>query len=281
MMSLAACIGLAFVAQDPAPDGRPRPVRVRSEVRILVEETPEERYEFDYYEQQQPVEHRSGTPTLGSGIWYHTVCRPKQEEDQPPLFLLQKPTPVLPLTLTAAVSMPQLRVTVSRIPPTTGPGPTTKPALFGGFDGVTSSDLPFLCGPDLDLVVASDLSAWTATRWMPPETALGIYARALFGSMEVFDTPTSLQLYGVGPRLSVPLLRSGPLNLDLTVSAGPAFLRTGIGNALGFDGGVGLRIEQDITSALSFLGAVEANLYFSESVTAFGPVVNLGVNLLW
>ena len=284
MSALAAVVWLAALAQDPAEDRRIRPMRVRSEVRIIIEETPKEEFEHDYYEQQVPVEYRSGTPSLSSGIWYHTVCRPRQEEDRSPIFLPPPPAPVLPLRLSGCIGAPRVTVTASRTQITTG-NPRddpiiTKPALFGG-DGVSSSDAPFLYGPDLDLILASDLSGWTPTRWLPGGTSLHLYARALFGSFEVFDTRTDLQLYGVGPRLSVPLTRWGSLELDLTVSAGPAFLHTGIGDAIGFDGGIGLRAEHFFTSAFSFLAAVEANLYFSENVTAFGPVVNLGFNLTW
>jgi hypothetical protein len=115
----------------------------------------------------------------------------------------------------------------------------------------------------------------------PRETSLHLYARALFGSFEVFDTPTSLQMYGVGPRL-----RSRSRNRFAGVR--PDGLRgprvspyRDIGDAVGFDGGIGLRVEHFFTPAFSFLAAAEANLYFSETVTVFGPLVNLGFNLSW
>ena len=116
---------------------------------------------------------------------------------------------------------------------------------------------------------------------MPEETSLRLYARALFGTFEVFDTPTSLQLYGLGPRLSIPFVKTGSLEGAVVVSAGPAFLHTGIGDAVGFDGGIGLRLEQFFAASASFVAAVEANLYFSRNVAAFGPVINLGLNLSW
>jgi hypothetical protein len=290
MIPMAVIVWLAALAQapaDPPPNRRARPVRVHSDVRIIIEETPREEYEFEYYEQHIPVVYRSGSSTLSSGIWYRTVCRP-QEEHQTPIFLPPPPSPWSPpLSLSATVGLPRVSVTTSRTTLTIGNTRSdpiiTKATIFGGRrpDSVSSSDQPFLVGPDLDLVVASDLSTWSPTRWMPAETSLHLYARALFGSFEVFDTPTSLQLYGVGPRLSIPLVKSALLGLDLTLSAGPAFLRTGIGDAVGFDGGIGLRVEHFFTPAFSFLAAAEANLYFSDTVTAFGPVVNLGFNLSW
>jgi hypothetical protein len=157
--------------------------------------------------------------------------------------------------------------------PRSDPIISTKPAIFGGGGGGsdTNSDAPFLYGPDLDLVLAPDLAG----------ASLRVFARALFGSFEVFDTPTTLQLYGIGPRLTVPLVKTGSLEAALVVSAGPAFLHTGIGDAVGFDGGVGVRLETFFSATASFVAAVEGNLYFSRNVSALGPVVNLGLNLSW
>jgi hypothetical protein len=50
---------------------------------------------------------------------------------------------------------------------------------------------------------------------------------------------------------------------------------------VGFDGGLGLRLEHVLAPTVSFVAAAEANLYFSEHVTSFGPVVHLGFNLAW
>jgi len=286
MSAIAAVVWLTALAQDPEEPHRGRPVRVQNDVRILIEETPTEEFEHDYYEQQFPVEHRAGTRSVSSGVWYRTVCRP-QEEDPRPIFLRPAPSPSLPLSLTAGISLPRLSVTAGRkmiVGGRTRNDPIiTKPAFFGGgaSDTVTSSDLPLLYGPDFDLIVDSDLSAWAPARWLPAQTSLHFYARVLFGSFEVFDTPTSLQLYGIGPRLSIPLSRSNSLEFAVTASAGPAFLHTGIGDAVGFDGGIGVRLEHFFTPAFSFLVSAEANLYFSETVTAFGPMFNLGFNLSW
>lgn len=286
MSALTAVVWMMALAQTGEEPRRSRPVRVRNDVRILIEETPREEFEHDHYEQLFPVEHRSGTATLSSGVWYRTVCRP-QDDDPRPIFVRQEPPPSLPVRLTAGVSLPNVSVTAGR-KTIIGGRPRndpiiTKPALFGGggSDSVTSSDMPLLYGPDFDLVLDSDLTSSGAARWLPAQTSLHLYARVLFGSFEVFDTPTSLQLYGLGPRLSVPLAKPGSLEIALTVSAGPAFLHTGIGDAVGFDGGIGIRAEHFFTPAFSFLAAAEANLFFSETVTAFGPVVNLGFNLTW
>jgi hypothetical protein len=287
MSAIAAVVWLMASAQDSEEPRRARPVRVRNDVRIIIEETPKEEFEHDYYEQQLPLEVRSGTPSVSSGVWYRTICRP-QDDDPRPIFLRQPPpATTLPLSISAGLCLPNFSVTAGRsliVGGRTRNDPIiTKPALFGGngSDAVTSSDQPLLYGPDFDLLLDSDLSTWSPARWMPAQTSLHVYARVLFGSFEVFDTPASLQLYGIGPRLSVPLVRSSSLELALTISAGPAFLHTGIGDAVGFDGGIGVRLEHFFTPAFSFLAAAEANLYFSETVTAFGPLFNLGFNLSW
>jgi hypothetical protein len=283
-------------AQEPSDPPLKRRVRsVRSDVRVVIEETPEGDYDHDYYEQPWPVERETGSANARSRIWYRTVCRP-QEEDRSPLWVQPaSPSLMLPLSISGAVGFPRLSVTTtSSSSSTTINGrtrsdpiitkPSTKPAVFGGGGGAgsaTSSDAPFLYGPDFDLLLVPDVAGWRPTRWMPADTSLRLYVRALFGAFEVFDTPTSLQLYGIGPRLAVPLAKTGSLELAVTVSAGPAFLHTGIGDAVGFDGGIGLRFEEFFTPGFSFVAAVEANLYFSQNVSAFGPVINLGFNLAW
>ena len=290
-MILAGSIVLSILAAVQEPPAPPPRRRVRSQVVVVIEESPTGDYEHDYYEQPWPVELRAGAANAESRVSFRTACRP-QEEDRAPVFVAPSPVPQLPLSLSLAVGMPRLSVTSTSdvVTSTVGGRPRsdppiiTKPALFGGGGGsgsVTSSDAPLLYGPELDLIVASDLTAWNSTRWLPDGTSLRLYGRALFGTLEVFDTPTGLQLYGVGPRLSVPLIRTRSLEGAVTVSAGPAFLHTGIGDAVGFDGGIGLRLEQFFAPTFSLVAAVEANLYFSENVTALGPVVNVGFNLSW
>jgi hypothetical protein len=294
-MMLTAVLAPLLLAAQEGPDRPPKRRAVRSEVRILVEEHPKGEFDHDYYEQLLPVELRSGSAGVQSSIWYRTVCRP-QEEDRSPIWIPARTAPPtsFPLSLSAAAAAPRLRISASpaqiltitgsarkdpgTTPPTIPPGPTsTKPALFGGGgeNDHTSSDAPILYGPEFDLVVSSDV------RWLPEGTSLHLFARALFGSVEMFDTPTELQLYAVGPRLTVPLAKAGSLELGLTVSAGPAFLHSALGDAVGFDGGLGLRLEHVLAPTVSFVAAAEANLYFSGHVTCFGPVVHLGFNLAW
>jgi hypothetical protein len=294
----AVLAALLLVSPVRAQEGAGRPPKrrdVRSEVRILVEERPDGEFDHDYYEQLLPVEYRSGSAGAQSTVWFRTVCRP-QEEDRPPVWIPARPapsSPAFPLSVSAAAGIPRVRVRATPAQvltitgsarndpgttPPTGPTLTKKPALFGGAaeDSRASSDAPILYGPDFDLVVSSDVA-----RWLPEGTSLHLFARALFGEVEMFDTPTDLQFYAVGPRLTVPLLKSGSFVLGVTASAGPAFLHSALGDAVGFDGALGLRLEHLVGPAVSIVAAAEANLYFSEHVTSFGPVVHLGLNLAW
>jgi hypothetical protein len=138
-----------------------------------------------------------------------------------------------------------------------------------------------LYGTDLDYVAVADVTGWRPVSWLPERTSLHLFARALFGSLEIADVSTDLQLYGVGPRLALPLARWGTLDFDVTLTVGPGYLHTGVGDALGFDGGVGFRISQSFTRSLSFIAELEANYFRSGNVSAFGPVVNVGLNLSW
>ncbi len=288
---VAVLIGAAPAWAQEATDRPSKRRAVRSEVRVLIEERPEGEFDHEYYEQLLPVEYRSGAPGAHSTVWYRTVCRP-QEEDRTPVFLPPPSVPpaLPPIRLSLAAGVPRLSVTAQQSlvtsvggQPRRDPIINTKPALFGGTESgsVTSSDDPMLYGPDLDLVVVEDLSGWIPARWMPAGSSLHLFARALFGSFEVFETSSSLHLYSLGPRLAVPIVKTGSLDVGITVSAGPAFLHTGIGDAVGFDGGIGLRVEQFLTQSFSFTAAAEANLYFSDNVSAFGPLLQLGFNLSW
>ncbi len=286
---IATAFVLALVLQEPPPPPPERRRRtVLSSVRIFVEETPEGPYAHDYYEQTEPVQHRSGTPSLGSEVWFHTVCRPQEDDRSPVLFTVPEQQPLI--TISGALAAPQIQVDLPKKSfiggvPRRDPIITksTKTGLFGGSssDSSDGSDAPFLYGTDLDYVAAPDVSGWSPTSWLPEKTSLHLFGRALFGSLEIADLTTDLQLYSVGPRLGIPIARWGSLELDCTISAGPAYLHTGVGDAVGVDGGVGLRLSQFFTRAFSFIAELEANYFRSSNVTAYGPVVHLGFNLSW
>jgi hypothetical protein len=289
---IGAALVLALAMQDAVEVPAPRRARtVQSSVRILIEESPQGEYPHDYYEQPFPSQVRTGSTLLGSEVWYKTLCRP-QDEDRRPLFV-PPPEPPLPLTVSGVLGSPQISIgdggaTLIGGNPRRDPGSsgtrTAKAAIFSGGSsdsGSSDTDSPFLYGTDLDYVVAPDVTGWSPLRWLPEETSFHLYGRALFGSLEIFDVSTDIQLYGVGPRLGVPIARGDGVRLEGTISAGPAFLHTGIGDAVGFDGGVGLSFSLILSRGLSLIAEIEANLYLSDHVTAFGPVLNLGFNLAW
>jgi hypothetical protein len=288
---IASAVVLTLLLQETPEPPPPRRSRVvQSSVRILIEETPTGEYEHDHYEQPVPSQYRSGGARLGSEVWYRTLCRP-QEDDRSPL-VFPMPEPPLPITLSGVLGSPDISIgdggaTLIGGKPRKDPKPGTKSLKSGVFGGggtgssATDSGSPFLYGADLDYAVARDVTAWNPLRWLPEETSFHLYARALFGSLEIFDVSTGIQLYSVGPRLGIPVARWEGMKLDGTVSAGPAFLDTGIGDAVGFDGGIGLRFSLFFSRSLFFVAEIEANLFLSDHVTAFGPVLNLGLNLSW
>jgi hypothetical protein len=288
---IASALVLSLLLQEtaePPPPARRRVVQ--SSVRIIIEEAPKGDYDHDYYEQPQPSQYKTGNARLGSEVWYRTVCRP-QENDHDPIVFTPPETP-LPLTISGVLGSPTISIgdggaTLIDGKPRRDPQPGTKSqktSLFSGSSSdssATDSDSPFLYGVDFDYVLAPDVTTWGALRWMPEETSFHFYARALFGSMDIFEVSTDIQLFSVGPRLSVPLARWGGAQLDATLSAGPGFLHTGIGDAVGFDGGAGLRFGFTFSRSVSLIAEIEANLFLSDSVAAFGPVLNLGFNLSW
>jgi len=285
-MMLTALV-LAAVLQEPPSAAPPRRKQVTSSVRVFIEESPDGPFAHDYYEQAEPVLRRTGTASLGSEVWFRTVCRPQEDDRSTMTFTV--PEDPSPVTISVTLSNPTFTVNIPSSSTTTTGNPrkdpiiSTKAGVFGGgtADSSDGKDAPFLYGSDLDYVAAPDVTIWTPTSWLPEGTSFHLYGRALFGSLEIADVSTDLQLYSAGPRLGVPIARWGSLDLDCTISAGPAYLHTGIGDAIGFDGGIGLRVSQFFTRTFSFIAELEANYFRSGNVTAFGPVVNLGFNLSW
>jgi hypothetical protein len=282
---IAAVLVLSLLVQEPEPPPPARrPRTVRSAVKIFIEETPEEDYAHPYYEQAIPVEHRTGTASVGSEVWFRTVCRPQEDDRSPVLFTVPDHVPAL--ALSGILAVPRMTV---KIPGDTiiggrqrnDPIISTKAGVFGAGSPSDGRDAPVLYGTDLDYIAVPDVTGWSPTSWLPEGTSFRLFARALFGSLEIADVSTDLQLYGGGPRLGIPVARWGALELDCTLSAGPGYLHTGVGDALGFDGGVGLRASLFFTRSLSLLAALEANYFRAGNVSAFGPVVNVGFNLSW
>src|SRR5262249_30428595 len=192
---IAPSLVLILLAQEAVepPPRRARPVR--SSVRVFIEESPKGDYEHDYYEQAAPVQLRTGSATLGSEIWSRTICRPQEEDRSPLVFTVPEQQPVL--TLSAVVGAPRIDVSAPKSSVVQG-NPVgnpiiTKAGLFGGggSESTTSdSDSPFMVGADLDYVVASDVTSFSLTSWLPQETSFHLYARGLFGSLDIIDVKT-------------------------------------------------------------------------------------------
>jgi hypothetical protein len=162
------------------------------------------------------------------------------------------------------------------------PPPTTKPGLFGG-DGADDedSDRVPLTGPELVVPLDRDVSAWSPASWLPRFTELHAYGRALYGSFEVFGEDADLQLYGIGPRLLVPLVRESGWTLGASISAGLGFLKSDLGDALGLEASGGIRGRFVLTRGMAFVSAVGLTYFEAEDVSTWGPTLNVGLTLSW
>jgi len=158
------------------------------------------------------------------------------------------------------------------------PPPPSKPFLVSG-SGVSDSDTPLISGPELDFTVLDGIDQYRNFRWLPEGTSLSVYGRIQFGTLELFGKRTNLQMYSVGPRLALPFHRTESLEISAAVFAGAGFIRTGIGDATGFDGGVGVTAEQKLGAGVSLYGAIDAELFVTKGSSAFGPAFNVGIRM--
>lgn len=154
--------------------------------------------------------------------------------------------------------------------------------LFGVGGDVEDSDRPLMYGPTMHLLLKENLSDWHATAWAPKHTALLLYARALLGSMEIFDTDVDMQLFSVGPRLVIPLLgRSEGVRIGATLSGGPAWLRTDVGDAYGLELAGGIQTSVGVTTSVAFTLGLEVAAFWTEGLFSWGPVPTLGFDVRW
>ncbi len=262
--------------------------KIHTEVNVYIAEEFDEERDYEEYEQAYPVEHTVRVDGPGgaatSRITYFTRCRFVPQDRDPTPAPIPQPLPRLAVGGTFGPRLIQVpREVVTRITanPRVDP-PVTKPDLASeGGSGEVDSDRPLLSGPDVDLVLMSDVSRWDPARWLPESTALHLYARALFGRFEVFEIESNLELYSAGLRMSVPVLEAGPFSIEGAVSAGPGYMRTDIGDAFGLESGAGLQGVLSITRGLSFLASIGANLFLSDDFLSWGPAANAGFNLAW
>ena len=87
--------------------------------------------------------------------------------------------------------------------------------------------------------------------------------------------------FGGGLRFNLPFLSRETFHFDASVAAGPAYLKTGLGNALMFDGCVGLRAVKVLSAGINLVGSIEYQILQSKDTSASGPSFNLGLDLSW
>lgn len=260
--------------------------RVRNQVHIQLEY---------YYDEDNPQRHQQhpgspyvfpphGLPDVNNQFSLHAnyyfVGKPE---------ITTSPPPRLTMTLGGSSrnwvvgADSSLVSTISGNPLNLDPVVPTKPGALGGTgdSDTEDSDSGFLFGPDLDYLVEPDVTTWSPASWLPRHTSFHVYARALLGDVELYGVDTDLQIYSAGPRLRVPLFAANPIRLGATLSAGPAYAHTDIGDAVGIEFGAGLRSELFATRSLVFIAALGLDAFSSNDAFAWGPSLNLGINVAW
>lgn len=263
-----------------SPPKRKRPLKNTVHLRVW-EYIPEEQFP-QYTRQSAPFEYheRGNRFTLD----HERVFKgPSVQLPQPDAFPLG--------TASAAFETPQMTVSTRfaggdpRVDPpisrTRSRESLARSRLFGGSGSHEDedSDRPLLAGPQIDVPLKGDVTEWEVASWMPEGTSLHLYARALFGKMEVFDLEADLERYSIGPRLLVPLLTLGEFSAGASLSAGPSFLKTDIGDAVGFETAGGIRGQLLILDHVSLVGSIDLSAYASENVFSWGPSYNIGITL--
>jgi hypothetical protein len=138
-----------------------------------------------------------------------------------------------------------------------------------------------LVGPELVYPLSMDLSEASGFSWLPGGSRLSVFGRACFGAIEVYGVESDMVLISAGPQLLLPFVSTREFVFGASLSAGPAWLETDIGSALGFQGLGALRGEVPLSGGLSFVAMAEAGYYASENVRVWGPGFSLGLTLSW
>jgi hypothetical protein len=267
--------------------GQPKqPRAVRNQVHVQLE------YHYDEDHPQRHQQHPGspyvfpphGIPEVNNQFSFHANY---YFEGKPQMTV--SPPPRLTMTLGggarnwAVGADSSLVSSVSGNPLNLDPIVPTKPGALGGTgdSDEEDSDSGFLYGPDFDYLVEPDVTAWSPAAWLPKQTSFHLYVRALLGDVELYGVETDLQIYSAGPRLRIPIFAANPLRLGATVSAGPAYAHTDIGDAAGIEFGAGLRSELFATKSLVFVLALGLDAFSSNDAFAWGPSLNLGLNVGW
>lgn len=171
-------------------------------------------------------------------------------------------------------------------PPPTKLIPGESKSIFGEADDSDErdeTDRTFSYGPTLTVPLLQDASEWAPLAWLPEHSGLAVYARVLFGSFEVFDVDIDMTQYSIGPRLTIPILGvpSDTFSMAVAISAGPAWLKTDVGDAVGVDTGFGVQSQIFLSGQWAFIAGVEVEAFFTDDFFSWGflPVLGLSFGL--
>lgn len=280
--------GEYFLVQTGSPQesSRTSSGKIHTEVRVFIEEEFEEERDHEEYAQPYPVEHSvqvQGPPGIStSRVSYFTRCRFRPEEREPSA----PPVPLPSFSMGALIASRNVDVPLRLIPAPQG-NTRTDPIITksvdspGGSGDAEDSDRPILYGPDVDFLLARDVRGWEFAGWLPESTSLHLYGRALFGQFQVFDLQSDLQMYSAGLRLAVPFLDLQPFTLSATVSSGPGYMRTDIGDAVGLEAGAGLQGGLFLSRRVCLMAMADVNVFLSGDFFSWGPGINVGLNVAW
>jgi hypothetical protein len=136
-------------------------------------------------------------------------------------------------------------------------------------------------GPSLDFPVKNDATEWDPVGVLPEGTSLHLYATAMYGTVKLFDTNASMQLYSVGPRLLVPILGTEDsfFHLNLSLSVGPGYMTSDLGTATGVSTGGGLVTTYGLYKNMTLVLGIEVNAFFSKGFFTWGPTPIIGFNV--
>jgi hypothetical protein len=299
VLSLFAAVPAAVWAQGqgmPQEDPNKKPTQqptVTNKVRIQIEQHVDESNVIQEKRLVPPLEYQQDGLDfrLDAKFFYN---RPEDKDPAPQNLGASIRVSLLTLTVPAgsnsrfdpgAKSLPLISGQPPPIGDETGhPTPiiSKSAAVFAsGTSASSESDVGSFVGPELTYALKEDLSEWRAMRWLPEASSWEIYARAQTGSLDLFNSSVSAKLYGVGFRLNLPFYRTDSFHADASISAGPGYLNTELGDVLAFDGSVGLRVIQVLGTGVNFVGSAEFQILKSQDTAASGPSFSVGLDLSW
>ena len=157
------------------------------------------------------------------------------------------------------------------------------PLIFGGADSgeETDSGSAFLIGPELSMPIKDDLSTVDGFGWLPEKSQAFGYGKFLFGEMDVYENDSNVYLFSAGVGVRMPIITESYFGLDGIVSAGPSYLDTDFGSALGLEAQAGVGTSIRLIADLFLTGSVGISVYASENIYSWGPTFNVGLSASW